>query len=264
MQNPAASAADFLLDMRTSGRKQAGLPRHLVPASIPEAYRVQRELVDKLLSLHGGRRIGYKAACTNELAQRLLKVGAPLAGTLLSFSSYASPARLAASDFSVRCIEAEFGFEIGADVPESSSPYTHESIAPFVYAALPAIEVVDHRFQDWSQVGPETLVADNAIHGAWVAGGPYSGWQGIDLSRHPVALYVNGALARTGSGAAVLGNPLNVVAWLANELPRLGLRLRKGERISTGITTEVYFANPGDRLRADFGAMGCAELAFEP
>lgn len=259
----SASAADFLLEMRLTGRREAGLPRHLVPASLEDAYRTQAELVDKLIALHGGQRIGYKAACTSELAQRLLKVDAPLVGALLSCSTHRSPARLRASDYSVRCIEAEFGFEIGADVPESKSAYSADSIAAYIFAAVPAIEVVDHRFRDWGKVGAETLVADNALHGAWVAGDPCPDWQGIDFPSHPVALYVNGAIARTGSGAAVLGNPLNVVAWLANELPRLGLRLRQGDRVSTGITTDVYFANAGDRLKADFGAMGSVALAFE-
>ncbi len=257
------SAADFLLDMRLTGKKQAGLPPGLVPRSIAEAYRVQDELVERLLAVRGGRRIGYKAACTNELAQRLLKVDAPLAGTLLSFSSFASPARLRAADFSVRCIEPEFGFEIGADVPGAKSPYSAQSIAPFVRAALPSIEIVDHRFVDWADVGVETLVADNAIHGAWVAGTLCPQWQGIDFSRHPVRLSVNGVVMRTGTGGAVLGNPLNVVAWLANELPRLGLALREGDRISTGITTDVYFASEGDELKADFGALGCVDLVLE-
>ncbi len=257
------SAADFLLDMRLTGKKQPGLPPGLVPKSTSEAYRVQDELVQKLIARHGGRRIGYKAACTNELAQRLLKVDAPLAGALLSFSSCASPARLRAADFSVRCIEAEFGFEIGADVLGSKSPYSAQSIAPFVRAAIPSIEIVDHRFVDWADVGAVTLVADNAIHGAWVAGSPCTKWQGMDFSRQPVTLSVNGVVMRTGTGAAVLGNPLNVVAWLANELPRLGLALREGDRISTGVTTDVYFADANDEIKADFGALGCAELVFE-
>ena len=57
-------------------------------------------------------------------------------------------------------------------------------------------------------------------------------------------------------GAAVLGNPLNVVAWLANELPKFGRKLQKGDKITTGLTTDVYLANPGDHLAADFGGAG--------
>lgn len=263
MPQAAASAADFLLQMRLTGRKQPGLPPQLLPSSLEQAYRAQAELVDKLLARRGGKRIGYKIACSNALAQRLLNVDAPLFGTLLSFSTHASAARLRASDFSVRCIEAEFGFEIGKDVPDAQMPYSADSIKPFIAAAFPSIEIVDHRFHDWTRVGAATLVADNAIHGAWIEGAPCADWRSVDFARHAVALLVNGEVARTGSGAAVLGNPLNAVAWLANELPRQGLRLREGDKISTGVATDIYLAQAGDRLQADFGGLGCVELTFE-
>ena len=43
----------------------------------------------------------------------------PFFGVLLSHSTHSSSAVLSASNFTVRCAEAEFGFEMGADVPES-------------------------------------------------------------------------------------------------------------------------------------------------
>ena len=61
----------------------------------------------------------------------------------------------------------------------------------------------------------------------------------------------------------MLGNPLNVVAWLANELPKHGRALHRGDKITTGTTAEVYLANPGDRITADFGALGSVEVRFE-
>ena len=73
----------------------------------------------------------------------------------------------------------------------------------------------------------------------------------------------NGDKTLTGSGAAVLGNPLTVVAWLANELPKFGRRLSKGDRITTGVTTDIYLARPGDRLVADFGRLGKVSTAFD-
>ena len=78
-----------------------------------------------------------------------------------------------------------------------------------------------------------------------------------------MSVIVNGAPWREGSGANVLGNPLNVVAWLANELPKHGRALQRGAKISTGTTAEVYFAGAGDRVVADFGALGKAEVGFE-
>jgi 2-keto-4-pentenoate hydratase len=256
------AAAEYLLDLRRTKRPVAALPADLVPRTLAEGYDVQARVVARLLDESGGHPVGYKVACTSELAQRALGVDGPFFGVLLSHSSHASPATLRGSDFTVRCAEAEFGFEMGADVPAGAA-YTAETIRAFIAAAIPSIEVVDHRYHDWRAVGAPSLLADNAIHGAWVAGEPYPGWRELDLARHPVALGVDGGRTLTGSGAAVLGNPLSVVAWLANELPRYGRRLCRGDRVTTGVTTDIYLAVPGDRLTADFGPLGRATLGFD-
>lgn len=256
------SAADFLFALRNAGDEVAGLPPQLVPRSLEHAYREQAALVEKLIERHGGRRIGYKIACSNMLAQRLLNVDAPLFGTLLSFSTHPSPAVLSASGFRLRCIEPEFGVAIAEDIPVSNSDYNVESVRPYVARVFASLEIVDHRFSDWGKAGAPTLVADNAIHGAWVEGDSSADWRAVDLAALAVSLSVNGERVRTGSGAEVLGNPLNAVAWLANELPRHGLRLRAGDRISTGTATDIYLARAGDNLEANFGVLGRAQLRF--
>ena len=256
------AASDLLFDLRQTRRTIAALPADMVPRSLAEGYEVQDRLVRKLRDRFDGHPVGYKIACTSELAQKALGVDGPFFGVLLSHSTHRSPANLQGSDFTVRCAEAEFGFEMAEDVP-AGPVHTAETIRDFIGAVLPSIEIVDHRYHDWKTVGAPSLLADNAIHGAWVVGDPYPGWRDIVFARHPVTLTINEERTLTGSGAAVLGNPLNVVAWLANELPRFGHRLRRGDRVTTGITTDIYLAKPGDRLAADFGPIGRVELAFD-
>lgn len=255
-------AANYLFGMRREQRREPRLPAELAPRSLEEAYQIQEQLVERILAQTGGQPVGYKAAATSLRAQQLLAVDAPLYGRLLSISCYPSPAVLSASEFTIRCVEAEFGFEVGEDMPLNGSAYTAETVREYLSAALPALEIVDHRYHDWSQVGGMSLAADNAIHGAWVEGERTLDWRTLDFARHPLTMYVNGVEFATGSGAAVLGNPLSVVAWLANELPRYGLQLRRGDQITTGTAAEVYFANAGDHIRADFGPLGQAEVTF--
>ncbi|HEY1188974.1 MAG TPA: fumarylacetoacetate hydrolase family protein [Gemmata sp.] len=258
------AAAECLFEMRRLRKPVAALPPDLVPRTLGEGYEVQERLVQKLMAHFGSRPIGYKIACTSERAQKALAVDAPFFGVLLSHSSHRAPASLPGASFTVRCAEAEFGFTMAEDVP-GGGPYTAESIKPFVGSVCPSIEIVDHRYADWKTVGAPSLLADNAIHGAWVFGGSVTeGWRGLDLATHPTALTVNGEKTFPGSGAAVLGNPLNVVAWLANELPKFGRHLSRGDFITTGLTTDVYLAAPGDRLEADFGSLGRVGLALTP
>lgn len=253
----------FLFDMRESMRREARLPDSLIPRNLPEAYQAQDRLIEKLLARHGGHAIGYKIAATNVAAQRDMDVDAPFFGRLLSATTYPDPQRLSASRYTLRLIEAEFGFEIGADVPLSALPYTSETVRPYIARAFPSVELVNHRFFDWKLVGAPTLIADNAIHGGWIEGAPAADWQTIDFTRHPVRVIVNGELKYEGSSANVLGNPLNVVAWLANELPKFGKQLRRGDKITTGTTTEVYPAQAGDQVTADFGKLGMVQVRFD-
>ena len=256
-----AAACDYLLMLRREKRRVAALPPDIVPRTLAEGYQVQALLVNKLLAEHGGQPIGYKIACTSELAQKALGVTAPFFGTLLSATTFANGAGIRGANHLVRCVEAEFGFEMARDVPGGPT-YTAESIKDFIGAAIPAIEIVDHRYENWQVVGAPSLLADNAIHGIWVTGEPYAKWRDLDFATHPTALIVNRTQRFDGSGAAVLGNPLNVVAWLANELPKFGRKLQKGDKITTGLTTDVYLGNPGDHLTADFGVMGRVEMEF--
>lgn len=256
------NAADTLAQMRATHTIVELLEDDVRPRDLATAYQIQEALVNRLIDRNGGQRIGYKAACTSQLAQTQLNVPGPLIGQMLSVSHFQSGVTLPASDFSRRIVEAEFGVQMATDVPARADGYNAESIVEFIATVMAGIEIVSHRFVDWSKAGAASIAADNAIHGAWVQGQPYADWRSLDLATHEVTLTVNGKLFDRGTGANVLGHPFNVVAWLANELPRLGKQLKAGDFITTGVVMDVYPANAGDEIVADFGVMGKVELSF--
>ena len=59
-------AATELLDMRANRRVVPDLPPPLRPQTLGDAYAIQHRVVAALWRRSGGRRIGYKVACTNE------------------------------------------------------------------------------------------------------------------------------------------------------------------------------------------------------
>lgn len=251
------SAAEFLYRLRSDGEIAAGIPTELRPESPAEAYAIQDSLVE-LLQQEGAdaKTIGYKVACTNRAIQAMFGLENPLFGRLLSNRHYSSPAKVDGELLVTRCIEAEFAFVISKDVPADGHHFNIENIGEYIEAVLPAIEIVETHYENWTEAGALQLVADNAIHGVWIAGSAVTAWQRFTYATHPVQLIVDGVVTREGSGGNVLGNPLTVVCWLANELPRYGKRLRRGEYVTTGLTTEVYLARPGETLTADFGPLG--------
>ena len=255
-----ALAADSLLDMRRNGRIEANLPVDLRPMDLAAAYSIQTLVVGGMLP-EDAQPIGYKCACTSEIAQQALRIDRPVFGRLLSHTTSPTGAKLPAARFTHRVIEAEFGFQMAGDVPERAGGHTVGSITPYVNAVIPAIEIVDYRYADWT-VGALSIAADNAIHGWWIEGRPLADWHDIDLAATEVVVRSNGEVVTTGSGANVLEHPLNALAWLASELPRFGGRLRAGDRVTTGVATDVFEADSGDVITAEFARLGSVELTF--
>lgn len=260
------SGAQFLAQARINRKRLPELPGPVRPKTPGEAYVVQDGLIDQLLSHYGGTVIGYKVACTNVTAQRQLHVDAPFSGRLLSaFYFESSPekaARVDAGQFFMRVVEAEFAFEMARDLPPANAPRRREEIAAAVKGVLPGIEIVDSRFDDWTSIGAPSLIADNACNAAWVKGRLVADWQRIDLAAQAVRVTVNGKLLREGSGSNVLGHPLHALEWLVNNLSARGLGLKAGQYVTTGVTTEVYMGERGDRITADFGPVGSVDLDF--
>lgn len=257
------SGDQLLFEARTSRVRLPELPDSVRPNTTDEAYSCQGALVQQLLSHYGGEIIGYKIACTNRSAQIQLNVAGPFYGNLMSSFCYESPARVDADQFFMRVIEAEFAFRMAHDLPPTSVPRTREEIAAAIEGVIPGIEIVDSRFDSWTTVGALSLIADNACNAGWVRGRLLENWQCIDLASQPVRVVVNGILLREGSGSAVLGHPLNALQWLVNSLSSTGVGLKAGQYITTGVTTDVYMAERGDSITADFGLVGTVDLAFD-
>jgi 2-keto-4-pentenoate hydratase len=253
----AKTGSQLLAEARFNQVRLPELPGRVRPRNFEEAYLCQRGVVEHLLDRYGGTVIGHKVACTNVTAQQQLHVDGPFCGSLLSAFCVDSPARLKADDFFMRVIEAEFAFRIARDMqPGVLDPDAIDGV-------LPAIEIVDSRFDDWTTIGALSLIADNACNAHWVKGALLRDWRHTDLAAQPVRVIVNGRVEREGSGAAVLGHPLKSLEWLVGELGARGRSLKAGDYITTGVTTQVYMAERGDRIVAEFGAVGSAEVVFE-
>jgi 2-keto-4-pentenoate hydratase len=255
-------AADLLMESRLKMKRWERLPEECRPQTPAEGYAVQDLVVERLILNYGGHPVGYKIACTNKSAQELLGLDEPFYGRLLSATVYQHPAHVAADNFFMRVIEPEFGFKMKSDLPAEGAPFESEAVAAAVGAVLPAIEIVDSRYTDWTAMDGPSLIADNGCHGAWVQGESLNDWKAYDLPALEVRLIVNEEVVREGRGDMIMGHPINALTWLANRLGRLGRGLKAGDLISTGTCAEIYHAEAGETIRAEFGPVGSIELTF--
>ena len=160
-------------------------------------------------------------------------------------------------------IEAEFDFVMGRALAPRDAPYTRDDVRAAVASVHPAIEVPDSRYTDWLSMKAPDLIGDNAI-GCLLCLGPAAA-DGLDrdLAGQPVIVRVNGEVVSEGAGSNVLGDPWNVMVWLANHLGARGLTLDAGHVVTTGSAADVVQCQPGDTVTAEFGPIGRAEVHFE-
>ena len=83
----------------------------------------------------------------------------------------------------------------------------------------------------------------------------------LDLAAHRVHATVFAAdgpsrYRREGEGRAVLGDPRLALTWMVNELSARGIALHAGQTVSTGTCMVPLEVVPGDRVEADYGALG--------
>lgn len=254
-------AVRALVEARTT-RSPAAAPPGNVFLTVDQAYAVQDRHVAALAESLDAQPVGYKIGCTNPTAQALLGLDGPFRGRLLDRLCHAGPAALPAEDFFFRCIEAEFAVRLAADLPAGEAPFTAHQAWQRVGDLFPAIEIVDSRYADWTTAGAAAIIADNGSAGHWVHGAPAAGWRDHDLLAIDVAVSLNGERVRTGNAAHVMGHPMHVLAWLANHLAAHGIDLKAGEMVTTGTCIDVFFAQVGDTVSADFGPLGTVAVSF--
>jgi 2-keto-4-pentenoate hydratase len=257
MRERIERAAAALREAESKRAPIAGLPADSRPRDVAEAYAVQDRFAASL-----GKAVGYKIAYINPAVQKQLGIPSPMFGRLFEGRVFASPARIEATRFNFILVETEFSFRISRALPARGHAYSQGEVVDAVGAAIPSFELADTRYSDWRVVAPLDAVADNALGSHWVGGAEVADFRGLDLAALEVITTVNGREASRGRGANVGGSPLAALAWLANELARMGRGLEAGDRITTGCCMDVLELAAGDVAEADFGPLGRVRVEF--
>lgn len=202
--------------------------------TLDDAYAISQCLLQHRIQKDGERVIGKKIGVTSKAVQDMLGVFQPDFGFLTDAMrcDNGGVIDIAQSLIQPR-IEAEIAFELATDLV--GSDITPQQVLAATACIYPCFEIVDSRIQDWNITITDT-VADNASCGYFVLGTPALNPQELSLELDKVAieLYGDGVLIHSGVGAAVQGNPLQAVAWLANTLARYNIPFYKGEIILSG------------------------------
>ena len=222
------------------------------PMSLKAAYSIQ----EKVIGLLGVSSESWKVGSTSKEAQRKLGTTEPGAARVPKQFKYTDGATIPVFANHDLWVEGEFALRIGIDLPPREQPYIHEEILTAIDGVAPSLEFVGSRLKGGiGKSGRFNATADGGANVALCTGKIVSNWKNIDLSINQVDLSLNHKVVASGLGNKALGNPINVMTWLANHL-RSSTGLRAGEIVSTGTCTGLVKVSAGDQIEANFGVIG--------
>lgn len=206
---------------------------------------------------------GYKVGATTRVMQDILAVSEPAFGRIFAANVLQSGASVTSGANVITGLECEIVFRLGKDVMPSGSVVTRRDVTECVDAVIPAIEIVQNRYGDFLGRGLGTLVADDFFHKASVLGTPVDFRADMALADVEGRIIVNGSEIHAGTGAEVLGHPLDAIVWLANALGAQGRILKAGEIISSGSITPVFWIEDYPcRARVELDGIGICDVSL--
>lgn len=252
-QSLIKQAADALWHADMNGAPIAPIREILGTATdIDSAYAVQQINTNRKVA--SGRRIsGRKIGVTSKAVQEQIGVDQPDFGTLFVDTEYGDGVDIPASRLIQPRAEAEVALVVGRDL--DNAPHGFAEIVRAIEFALPSIEIVDSRIENW-QISIVDTVADNASCGLYVVGSRPVPLSAFDIRTVPMSMRINGEELSTGAGSACLGNPIHAARWLADVLCERNIPLKAGDVLMTGALGPMKPLAAGDEVVASFGDLG--------
>lgn len=245
-------AAD-LWHAEQTGEWTASLTTRYPDADISDAYAVGLGVRD--LKVAAGRSVkGHKIGLTSKAMRDMVGATEPDYGLIYDDWFVPEGSTIERSSMNRPLVEVELAFIM-----------KHRLEGPSVNAAdviratdfvLPALEIVDMRFQKSGASLLVDSIADGAMCGKVVLGGNPVELKGFDPRRVSASLSINGQIVESGSASAVMANPINAVAWLANTLHKFDMAMEPGDVILSGSFVRAIPFDAGDSLCAQYDQLG--------
>ena len=227
-------------------------PAYFGTLSIDQAYAIQLGLIERRCAA-GERQIGWKVGLTAAAIQQQFGFHEPVFGCVLD--SKPSGHVFTASELINPGFENELCMRLRVDL---SGTVTLDEARAAINVVYPALEIIETRGPFTEQIA--LALADNAQQKTVILGRPAA--LPADLTGIEARVSINGQNVATGTGDAVLGNPLNSIVWLAGKLGAYGRGLKAGEVVMTGSFTRQFPIAPGDRIETVFSGLGSVGISM--
>jgi 2-keto-4-pentenoate hydratase len=225
--------------------------------SLEDAECAKRKLGKRLVSVLGDP-VGYKAAFTNPALQERFGVSGPKWGYMYDRNMIDIIAIVPAAFGARPLYEADFIVEVkDARLAEAKTPL--EALS-YLEGIVPFIELPDLMLE--GQFSGTNMIATNVAFRGGVLGMeiPVVPSQAFldALANMTVILTdqnANGKELGRAQGSAIMGNPINAAMWLARELKKDGIVLKKGDLLSLGGFIPPQPTQSGMKVRLQYSGL---------
>ena len=245
-QQAVAAFAERLEEAQLNGQAINKITGDRPDLDWQDAYHIQWAIRQRKLG-RGSRVVGLKMGLTSWAKMRQMGVETPTYGFLVDEFSVPDGGLVVAAKLIHPRVEAEIAVVTKRELRGPGCQVAQ--VAAAIDCVLPAIEVIDSRYEDFRFDLP-SLIADNSSAARFTVGGCARRLQDLDLKTLGVVLEKNGEVVETGAGAAVLGHPLTSVAMLADLLNERDAAIPAGTFILTGAVTAAVAVRAGDAVYA--------------
>lgn len=252
------SLAHELLTAETTRKPIKPITERYPTLTSEDSYAIQLEIVKAKQEL-GQAIVGKKIGLTSKAMQQALGVYEPDYGHVMNSLVVSDCDRIQMEELIQPKLEAEIAFVLKDDL--TGPDVNVARVLKATEGIMAAIEVIDSRIENW-RIRIQDTIADNASIGRVVLGGRLVSVEDLDLRLQGMVLRKNGEIVSCGSSAAVLGNPAQAVAWLANKISHFGLRLNAGEFVMSGSLVAAIDVRTDDEVTAEFDELGSVTTRF--
>ena len=243
------------------------LPLKAFPGTLPEtlmdAYNIQMQSIKSWAYDISGWKVGgvpphlQDALQASRLAGPIFK---PTIHTARSDDTIEMP--IFADGFAA--VEAEFVLRLGdtAHFPESGA--SAQDVVNIVDGVFMGVEIASSPLKTINEIGPLAVVSDFGNNFGLLVGPPVDLEKLARLHEISVSVMIDGVSVGQTSCPKGLDGPLGAVAFLIEQLRKLGREIPAGTLVSTGAITGVHEAPVGAQSSIRFEGIGEVNISLVP
>lgn len=248
--------AAYLLAGIDERREVQAITKQVDELSIDDAYAIQAALLELQLN-RGDELAGAKLGLTSVAKQEQMGVSEPVYGWVPA-SSVLEPGQPVPLDELIhpRC-EPELVFVLADAL--SGPGVTASDVLDATQKVVGGIEVIDSRYEAFSFTLTD-VIADNTSAARVAIGTDGIAPRDADLTTLGCVFEIDGDITGTATGAALLGDPAECVAMLANHLGKHGQQLEAGWLVMAGAATDARPLSAGTVATARYSHLGSVTI----